>query len=85
MSMSADQISATPVLLREDCDGIVTLTLNRPKQSNALSADLLTALQSAFDDIAATAADDSSMSESTSLNEKRANFGVGIRLNSVLP
>ena len=27
MSMSADQINATPVLLRHDDDGIVTLTL----------------------------------------------------------
>lgn len=52
MSMSADQISAPPVLLRHASDGIVTLTLNRPKQYNALSADLLTALQSALDDIA---------------------------------
>jgi enoyl-CoA hydratase/carnithine racemase len=52
MSMSADQISATQILLRHDDDGIVTLTLNRPKQYNALSTDLLTALQSALDDIA---------------------------------
>jgi enoyl-CoA hydratase/carnithine racemase len=52
MSMSTDQINATPVLLRHDDDGIVTLTLNRPKQYNALSADLLTALQSSLDDIA---------------------------------
>jgi len=53
MSTSADQISPTPVLLRHDSGGIVTLTLNRPKQYNALSAEVLTALQSALDDIAA--------------------------------
>lgn len=34
-----------PVLLREDGEGITTLTLNRPKQYNALSEELLTALR----------------------------------------
>ena len=38
------------ILLREEQNGIVTLTLNRPKQYNALSEDMLTALQAAFDD-----------------------------------
>ena len=47
---SADQA----VLLSQDEDGVRTLTLNRPKQYNALSEELLTALQDAFD---ATAAD----------------------------
>ncbi len=35
------------VLLREQSDGVVTLTLNRPEQYNALSAELLAALQAA--------------------------------------
>jgi enoyl-CoA hydratase/carnithine racemase len=56
MSTSTDQLTSTPVLLREDSndlDGIATLTLNRPRQYNALSAELLRALQSELDDIAA--------------------------------
>jgi enoyl-CoA hydratase/carnithine racemase len=39
------------VLLREDAGGIATLTLNRPKQYNALSEDLLTELQTALEAI----------------------------------
>jgi hypothetical protein len=34
-----------PILLREDTQGVATLTLNRPAQFNALSKDLLNALQ----------------------------------------
>jgi enoyl-CoA hydratase/carnithine racemase len=41
-----------PILLRHDERGITTLTLNRPKQYNALSEALLTALQEALDAIA---------------------------------
>ena len=41
-----------PTLLRHDREGITTLTLNRPKQYNALSEALLAALQEAWDDIA---------------------------------
>ncbi len=41
------------ILLREDHDGVVTLTLNRPAQFNALSEEMLAALQAALDDIAA--------------------------------
>jgi len=40
------------VLLREDAGGVATLTLNRPDQYNALSALLLSALQSALHDLA---------------------------------
>ena len=40
-------------LLRDDRDGIADLTLNRPTARNALSVELLTALQSALTDIAA--------------------------------
>jgi enoyl-CoA hydratase/carnithine racemase len=39
------------VLLREDRDGIATLTLNRPQQMNLLTSQMLTALQEAFDSI----------------------------------
>lgn len=46
-----------PVLLREDrADGVSVLTLNRPAQFNSLSMELLTALQSALDGIAASPA-----------------------------
>jgi enoyl-CoA hydratase/carnithine racemase len=44
--------SAPPALLRSDSDGVVTLTLNRPRQYNALSAELLEALGREFDAIA---------------------------------
>ncbi len=40
-----------PVLLRQDRAGITTLTLNRPRQANALSDELLAGLQAAFDAI----------------------------------
>jgi enoyl-CoA hydratase/carnithine racemase len=42
-----------PVLLREDKDGIATLTLNRPDQFNSLSEALIDALQRELDRIAA--------------------------------
>jgi enoyl-CoA hydratase/carnithine racemase len=42
-----------PVLLSRDAGGIRTLTLNRPHQYNALSEELLAALQAAFDEVAA--------------------------------
>jgi enoyl-CoA hydratase/carnithine racemase len=41
--------AAEPVLLRRDVGGIVTMTLNRPRQFNALSEELLAALQSELD------------------------------------
>ncbi|MCL5777275.1 enoyl-CoA hydratase [Limibaculum sp. FT325] len=41
------------ILLREDSGGIATLTLNRPEALNALSEELMAALQSALDAIAA--------------------------------
>ena len=46
-----------PCLLREDKDGIATLTLNRPAALNALSDAMLAALKSAF----ATLAEDASV------------------------
>jgi enoyl-CoA hydratase/carnithine racemase len=54
-------MSATPqspetgpatLLLREDRSGVAWLTLNRPRQFNALSKDMLAALQEVFDSIA---------------------------------
>ncbi len=53
MSATADQIDTETILLRDDDAGITTLTLNRPAQYNALSSDMLAALQAALDDIAA--------------------------------
>lgn len=42
-----------PILLRETAEGVVTLTLNRPKQRNALSMALMGELVTAFSDIGA--------------------------------
>ncbi len=52
MSATADELSAEPILQRDDSDGIATLTLNRPQQCNTLSSQMLTSLQQALDDIA---------------------------------
>jgi len=40
------------VLLRNDAEGICTLTLNRPDKRNPLSTQMLSALQNTLDDIA---------------------------------
>ena len=45
-------LAAEPVLLHQRADGIVTLTLNRPRHYNALSEELLSALQSELDRLA---------------------------------
>ena len=42
--MSAVPKSDQPVLLREDRDGICTLTFNRPQQMNLLTSEMLAAL-----------------------------------------
>ncbi len=52
MNSSASEVTQTAVLLQNIQGGIATLTLNRPQQYNALSGELLTALQSALDAIA---------------------------------
>ncbi|MDP2241282.1 MAG: enoyl-CoA hydratase [Burkholderiales bacterium] len=52
MQTSALAASSDPILLRQDVDGIATLTLNRPHHYNALSSALLAELQAAVDAIA---------------------------------
>ncbi|WP_262027841.1 enoyl-CoA hydratase [Microvirga sp. Mcv34] len=50
--MSAQQaVSSTDILLRDERSGVVTLTLNRPSQFNALSEEMLSALQDALNDL----------------------------------
>lgn len=51
MASSATTVDQ-PTVLRLDAGGIATLTLNRPKQFNALSAAMLSELQAALDSIA---------------------------------
>lgn len=41
-----------PLVIRENAGNVVTLTLNSPKQFNALSVELLTAMQAQLDNIA---------------------------------
>jgi enoyl-CoA hydratase/carnithine racemase len=53
MSAKPDEVISEPILLREKEDGIATLTLNRPKQYNALSGALLGELQITLDEISA--------------------------------
>lgn len=48
MDTSTARDGAAPVLLREDRDGIATLTLNRPESGNALSHALVDALGEAL-------------------------------------
>ncbi len=50
--MSAQQtVSDESILIREERDGVVTLTLNRPGQYNALSEEMLRALQENLDEL----------------------------------
>jgi enoyl-CoA hydratase/carnithine racemase len=46
-----EQAAAEPMLLRSDAEGVVGLTLNRPRQYNALSRELLGLLQVELDAI----------------------------------
>jgi enoyl-CoA hydratase/carnithine racemase len=50
--MNAPDEAALPILMREDKDGVTTLTLNRPTQFNSLSEEMLSELQAALDAIA---------------------------------
>ncbi|MBL27197.1 MAG: enoyl-CoA hydratase [Rhodospirillaceae bacterium] len=49
---AAAEIDAEAILLREDADGIATLTLNRPGARNALSRGMMSAIQAELDLIA---------------------------------
>jgi enoyl-CoA hydratase/carnithine racemase len=49
--MSAVPQTEQPIIVREDRDGICTLTMNRPQQMNLLTSEMLCALQDAFDSI----------------------------------
>lgn len=52
MSTPAKDLDSEPLVLREDRDdGITTLTLNRPDKYNALSEDLLSAMQARIDEL----------------------------------
>ena len=56
MSQAATkQAAAEPLVLREDCDGVATLTLNRPAQRNCLSEALMSALTEALNVVCADA------------------------------
>ena len=68
-------------ILRSENNGVVTLTLNRPKKFNPLSEEMLTALQAELDDIATNstiravvlAADGKAFSAGHDLKQMRAN------------
>jgi enoyl-CoA hydratase/carnithine racemase len=49
--MSAQPQELQPAVLREDRDGIATLTMNRPQQMNLLTGEMLKALQDSLDQI----------------------------------
>src|SRR6185503_5702739 len=49
--MSAVPKGGEPLLIRDERDGIVTLTLNQPRQMNLLTSDMQGALQTSFDAI----------------------------------
>ena len=53
MASTARALAEEPILLTGTSSGITTLTLNRPRQYNALSEEMLLALQDALDEIAA--------------------------------
>jgi len=49
--MSANPQALEPVLLREEKEGVCTLTMNRPGQMNLLTSEMLSALQLQFDSL----------------------------------
>jgi enoyl-CoA hydratase/carnithine racemase len=55
MNANTQAAAAEPLLLRQDDEGVVTLTLNRPAQFNSLSQALMGELQAELDRIAADA------------------------------
>ena len=53
MNAPESKVAVEPYLLQSrDAHGVVTLTLNRPQQFNALSTEMMSALQAAVDEIA---------------------------------
>ena len=52
MTAAESEALEAPVLLRDDADGVATLTLNRPERRNALSRELMAALEAVLADIA---------------------------------
>lgn len=50
--MSAVPQSEEPVLIREDREGACMLTMNRPRQMNLLTSEMIAAIQNALDGIA---------------------------------
>ena len=53
MSANPTEVISDSILLRDDENGITTLTLNRPAQFNAFSSALIGELQNALDNISA--------------------------------
>jgi len=54
MNAPEPKVAVEPYLLESrDASGVVTLTMNRPQQFNALSVEMMTALQAALDTVAA--------------------------------
>lgn len=51
--MGETAVTDAPILLRDDQNGVATLTLNRPQARNSLSREMLGTLHRALDDIAA--------------------------------
>jgi len=52
--MAAVSRNEEPVLLREEREGVVTLTMNRAQQMNLLTGEMLAALQKSLDEISAS-------------------------------
>lgn len=50
--MNAVPEAEGPVLIRQDHDAICTLTMNRPKQMNLLTSEMIAAIQDALDNVA---------------------------------
>ena len=46
------EVEPGPVLITQASDGVARLTMNRPRQFNAISMDMLDAMQRALDDVA---------------------------------
>jgi enoyl-CoA hydratase/carnithine racemase len=52
MTADTDALDNEAILLREDRDGVATLTLNRPRKFNALSTELMEQIQRQLDQLA---------------------------------